>query len=66
MIRLTLLIFLLFIFFSVSSAIIYHIWRYSPEKNRSVVLIIVYVAVSITLLIASISAYVSIDWEGLF
>ena len=66
MIRLILLVFLLLFFFSVSSAIIYHLWRYSPERNRAVVLIAVYSVVSVVLLIAAISAYASVDWEKIF
>lgn len=66
MIQLVLLILLLFIFFSVSSAILYHIWRYSPEKNRAIVLISVYTGVSIILLFFVIISYLGIDWEGLF
>jgi len=63
MIPLILFILLILVFFSVSSAIIYHIFRYSPEKKSSLVLIAVYGGVSLILIIAAFSAYVSIDWK---
>ena len=65
MIGLTLFVLLLLVYFLISAAVIYHIWRYSPERDRAVVLIIVYVVVSIFLLLLAISDFIKIDWKGI-
>jgi len=60
-----LLILTLSVYFLISAAIIYHLVRYSPEKNRSILLIGIYIAVSFILLIITTVSFFRIDWNNL-
>jgi len=62
-IGLILLILLLVIFFLVSAAVIFHLYRYTPEKNNAAFLIAVYVGVSFLLIITCLVAFGRIEWE---
>lgn len=64
-IGLIMLILLLLVYFSVSAAIIYHLIRYGPEKEKSILLVAIYVAVSFVLLVLTIMAFGKIEWSNL-
>jgi len=56
------LVFSLLFYFFVSSAILYHIIRYSPDPKGKFSLIGVYLGVSVALIIFVIAAFAGIDW----
>lgn len=64
MIGLLILILVLVSFFLLSSAIIYHLWRYSPERKQAVVLIILYIVISLILISFFLLSFNRINWAG--
>jgi len=57
------LVFSLLFYFTVSSAILYHVIRYSPDSKNKFYLTVVYLGVSALLIAGAIIAFVMIDWE---
>jgi len=66
MIAIILFSLILLVFFLISAAIIYHLVRYSPEKDKTFLSIGVYVTVSVILLIFSVANFSAIDWKDFF
>ena len=65
MIALALLVFVLLLFFALSAAVIFHLWKYSPERDRAIILIGVYSAVSLILIILTLVSFSAINWNDL-
>jgi len=64
-IGLILLILLIIVFFLTSAAVIFHLFRYTPEKENAAWLIMVYIGVSFVLLIICLVAFGRIEWDNL-
>jgi hypothetical protein len=64
-IGLILLILLIIVFLLISAAVIYHLYRYTPEKNNAALLIAIYIAISFILLIMCLIAFGRIEWNNL-
>jgi len=65
MIAIILFALILIIFLLISAAVVYHLIRYSPEKDKAAMLIGVYIVISLILLFFSITAFGQIDWKEL-
>ncbi len=64
MLGIIILVLVLLSFFLLSSAIVYHLWRYSPEKKQAVTLIFIYLAVSAFLVFFLFVSFSKINWFG--
>ncbi len=64
MIGILVLILVLASFLLLSGAIIYHLWRYSPERKQAVVLIIIYTVISLLLISFFLNSFSRINWNG--
>ncbi len=64
MFGLLVLIFILVSFLLLSGAIVYHLWRYSPQKKQASILIIIYIIVSIFLVSFFLFSFNRINWSG--
>jgi len=64
-IGLILLTLLIVLFFVISAAVIYHLFRYTPERDNSAWLIAIYIAVSFVLLVMCLIAFGRIEWDNL-
>lgn len=64
MVGLLVLVFILVSFFLLSGAIVYHLWRYSPQKKQAAVLIILYITVSLILVSFFLFSFNRINWSG--
>jgi hypothetical protein len=62
---LILLILLIIVFLLISAAVVYHLFRYTPEKNNAVFLIAIYVGISFLLLIMCLVAFGRFEWDNL-
>lgn len=65
MIGFVILSIVLLAFAVISTAIIYHLWLYGPEKKQSIALISVYIFISFILILFTFISFGRINWRDM-